>query len=107
MKFPEGVLRFSGTSSSPFLARFLGGRARAVLRNSRKDVFPELRVPMMRMLKAQVSLHENKDQDATRRSSTPREYRCKRALGTHFNGVGSFLLRTRRGLLTVLIALLA
>lgn len=50
MKFPEGMLRLWGTSSSPFLARFLGGRASAVLRNSRKEVLPELRVPMTRIL---------------------------------------------------------
>ena len=44
-EFLSGVLGVAGA-----LARFLGGRASAVLRNSRKDVFPELRVPMTRML---------------------------------------------------------
>jgi hypothetical protein len=71
--------------------RFFAGKARAVRRNSMKEVLPELLAPMTRMLLKLV-------------------WRVGEGYGlAHLKGVGSFLLRTRRGLLTptVLTALLA
>jgi hypothetical protein len=71
------------------LGRFFLGSARAVRRNSMKEDLPQLLVPMTRMLCC-VS-------------------RAPMAAGrrTYLKGVGSFLRLTRRGLLTVLIWLLA
>jgi hypothetical protein len=71
------------------LGRFFLGRARAVRRKSMKEDFPQLFVPITRMLLLLVE--------------PLRGLVCV----TYLNGVGSFLLRTRRGLLTVLIWLLA
>ena len=51
MKLPDGgALGMNSSGSMVLLERFFGGSARALLRNSRKDVLPEFRVPMMRML---------------------------------------------------------
>jgi hypothetical protein len=51
MKLPDGG--GFGKLSSPSMVdfvRFFGGRASALLRNSRKEVFPALVDPMIRML---------------------------------------------------------
>ena len=49
MKFPEGGGLEARSSCSPVvLVRSLAGRAREVLRNSRKDVLPEFWVPTTR-----------------------------------------------------------
>lgn len=93
MKLPDaGSLGKNSSCSGVPLVRFLAGRARALFRNSRKDVLPEFVVPTMRMLV----------------DSTCQRWimGCNRR-ATHLKGVGSFLLRTLLGLLMVLTALLA
>jgi hypothetical protein len=71
------------------LGRFFLDSARAVRRKSMKEDLPQLLVPMTRMLCS-----------VSRASSAVRWQ-------TYLKGVGSFRLLTRRGLLTVLIWLLA
>lgn len=80
----------SSTSSAGRVPLFFAGRAREVLRKLRNEVLPDDRDPMMRML---------------RKVSCDVSYPW--ADGTYLNGVGSFRLRTLRGLLIVLTALLA
>jgi hypothetical protein len=70
--------------------RFLAGSASAVRRNSMKDDFPQPLAPTTRMLHV-VSVWKF----------------ALRICVTYLNGVGSFLLLTRRGLLTALCWLLA
>lgn len=77
------------TGGEGVFGRFFLGRARAVRRKSIKEDLPQPLVPMTRMLSdGQL---------------------CNNVIHgeTYLNGVGSFLLLTRRGLLTVLIWLLA
>lgn len=68
---------------------FLAGRAREVLRKLRNEVLPDERAPIIRML------------------GTVSFWTGLRAKNAYLNGVGSFRLLTRRGLLMVLTALLA
>lgn len=91
MKLPEGGAFGRSSYSAVLLDRFFAGRASAVLRNSRKEVLPELAVPTMRIL----------------RSGERWGGQQKATLRTHLKGVGSFLRRTLLGLLMVLTALLA
>ena len=93
MKLPDaGSFGKNSSCSGVLLDRFLAGRARALFRNSRKDVLPEFVVPTMRMLVVRLVSDGSKEDN----------WRA-----THLKGVGSFLLRTLLGLLMVLTALLA
>ena len=71
---------------------FLADRASEILRKSTNDVLPQFLAPTTRILPLI--------------SPSVDSYDSKHSY-TYLNGVGSFLLRIRRGLLMVLMALLA